>query len=160
VGWDFVTYGDRHEVLHDMQLWAVRHFLADAAGALAAEEQSPSLFAEARDYFAAWSWPGPGVVVGTGLDEFIRGSADRARALVRVCDRAIARLREFGEVVPLPYLEAHVNADSPGGAYTADRPSASFREGIERIRGLLTAGGAEPLNGLESQGAAVDRPRE
>jgi hypothetical protein len=152
MGWDFVTYGDRHARLHDMQLWALRHFLADAAGALAAEEPAPAPFAEAQAFFAGWGWPGPGVVTGTGLDEFVRGSPERERALVRVCDRAVARLRDFGEVVPLSYLEAHVNADSPGGVYVADRPSASFVEGVERVRDLLVPSSAEP-------DAAADRGR-
>jgi hypothetical protein len=147
VGWDFVTCGDRHAHLHDLQLWSLRHFLADAAGALAAEEPLPALFAEARAFFAEWGWPGPGVVTGTALGEFVRGSPDRERALVGVCDRALARLREFGGVVPLAYLEAHVNADSPGGVYIGDQPSALFVEGVERIRGLLTAGSAEPRAG-------------
>jgi len=41
MGWDYVAYGDRYAHLHDLQLWALRHFLAGAAGALAAEEPHP-----------------------------------------------------------------------------------------------------------------------
>jgi hypothetical protein len=153
VGWDFVTYGDGHEMLHDLQLWALRHFLAEAAAELAGEGPSSGLFAEAQAFFAGWGWPGPGVVTGTGLDEFVRGSAERARALERVCDRAVARLRQFGTVVPLSYLEARLNAESPGGVYIGDQPSASFVEGVERIRGLLIASSAD-------RGAAPDLPRD
>jgi hypothetical protein len=139
LGWDYVTYGDRAEMLHDMQLWAIRHFLTDAAAALAAAEPDSDLFSEARDFFASWGWPGPGVVTGTQLDDFVRGDADREAALVRVCDRAIARLQQFGEVVPLDYLEANVNADSPGGVYVGAQSSASFQQAVLRIRGLLAA---------------------
>jgi hypothetical protein len=149
MGWDYVTYGDRHVHLHDLQLWALRHFLADAAGSLAAEEPHPAAFEEAQNFIAAWSWPGPGVVIGTTLDGFVQGSPDRERVLVQVCDRAADRLRALGEVVPLAYLEARVNADSPGGVYTGPQPSSSFVQGIERIRSLL-APDAEP-------GAAPDR---
>jgi len=139
MGWDYVDYADQYVQLHDMQLWALRHFLADAAGELAAEEPHPTPFAEARAFFAAWDWPGPGVVTGTTLDEFVRGSSDRARVLVGVCDRATDRLRAFGAVVPLAYLKSHVNADSPGGVYTGDQPSAGFIQGVKRIRGLLVS---------------------
>jgi hypothetical protein len=144
MGWDYITYGEQQVCLYDMELWALRHFLANAAGVLADEESLAPLFAEAKAYFAAWDWPGPGVVTGIDLDEFVRGSGERERVLVRVCDRAVVRLREFGEVVPLHYLKAHVNADSPGGRYVADRSSACFVEEVERIRSMLIAGSAEP----------------
>jgi len=98
---------------------------------------------QAREFFAAWDWPGPGVVTGATLDEFVRGDRDRARALIRMCDRAADHLRAFGEVVPLAYLEAHVNADSPGGVYTGEQPSAGFIRGVERIRDLLVTDDAE-----------------
>ena len=137
MGWSYVTYGNHHAHLHDMQLWALRHFLADAAESLAAEEPHPAPFAEAREFFAAWGWPGPGVMTGTTLDEFVLGSPDRERVLVRVCERAAERLRAIGEMVPLAYLEARVNVDSPGGVYTSAQPSSAFVQGIERIRGLL-----------------------
>ena len=152
MGWDFVTYGDRHAHLHDLQLWTLRHFFADAAAELAAEVPTSAVFAEAREFFMGWGWPGPGVVTGIELGEFVRASPEREQVLVRVCDNALARLRGFGGVVPLDYLDDHVNADSPGGVYLGDQPSESFVDGVERIRGLLTAGSAEPHRAPDRDG--------
>ena len=72
MGWDYVNYGERYVHLHDMELWALRHFLTDAAHRLAAELPD-KLFAEAGEFFASWSWPGPGVVIGADLGRFVRG---------------------------------------------------------------------------------------
>lgn len=136
MGWVYVDYGVRHVHLHDMQLWALRHFLANASCRLAVE--SPNvLFAEAGEFFASWDCPGPGIVTGTDLGRFVRGEPERVRALVRVCDHAIARLRTFGEMVPLAYLVAHINLDSSGGVYTVEQPTAGFIRGVEGIRELL-----------------------
>ncbi|MFL5328939.1 MAG: hypothetical protein ACJ8C4_08475 [Gemmataceae bacterium] len=148
MGWAFVTYGDRYVHLHDMQIWALRHFLAAAASALAAEEPHPALFQQAREFFAAWDWPGPGVVTGTSLEKFVGGNSDRSSVLVRVCERAADRLQAFGEVVPLSCLEARVNVDSPGSVYTGEQPSAGFIRAVERIRGLLVPN-AEPSGAAE-----------
>jgi hypothetical protein len=71
MGWDYVDYHDRHIHLHDLELWALRHFLADAAGSLAAEDPHPGLSEQAWAFFGAWDWPGPGVEIGTTLDEFV-----------------------------------------------------------------------------------------
>jgi hypothetical protein len=142
LGWDYVTYGDRSEMLHDMQLWAIRHFLMDSAASLVVDEPDSDLYSQARDFFASWDWPGPGVVTGIGLDEFVQDSTARESVLVRVCERAITRLQQFGEVVPLDYLEVNVNASSPGGVYVAEQPSASFQQAVSRIRGMLAAGHA------------------
>lgn len=143
MGWDFVTYGDRHACLQDMQLWALRRFLSDAAESLATEGPKSAPFEQAKAFFESWDWLGPGVMVGVELNGFVQGVPDRAQVLARVCDRACDRLRTFGEVVPLAYLEAHINADSPGGVYWIDQPTAEFIRGVERIRGLLVSD-AEP----------------
>jgi hypothetical protein len=137
MGWDYIDYRDRNVHLHDLQLWALRHFLADAAGSLAAEEPQSVAYEEARGFFMSWDWPGPGVMTGTSLDNFAQGNHDRERVLVRICDRATDRLQAFGEVVPLEYLVAYINANSPGGVYTSPQPSHAFVQGIEQIRGLL-----------------------
>jgi hypothetical protein len=39
---------------HDLQLWAIRHFCLDAAGALFAAMPSDELLAVVPDWFAAW----------------------------------------------------------------------------------------------------------
>jgi hypothetical protein len=147
VGWDFVTYGDRAEMLHDLQLWALRHFLMGAAASLAAERLDGGSYAEARAFFAAWDWPGPGVVTGTRLDEFVRARPERVRALAHVLERAAVRVRRFGRLVPLEYLAAHVNAGSPGGVFTGPQSSRSFVRALSRIRGML---GSMILGGQEN----------
>lgn len=37
MGWEFVTCGEQADMLHDLHLWALRHFLMGAAASLAEE---------------------------------------------------------------------------------------------------------------------------
>jgi hypothetical protein len=86
MGWDYVDYGARHVHLHDMQIWSLRHFLADAARHLALGSRDV-LFAVAIEFFASCAWHGPGVVTGTDLGQFIRGNRQaRPRATAGAMD--------------------------------------------------------------------------
>jgi hypothetical protein len=108
-----------------------------AAASLAAGEPPGGPYTQAHDFFAGWQWPGPGVVTGTRLDDFVGDSPDRVAVLARVLERAALQVREFGKLVPLDYLESYINATSPGGVYTAAVSSRSFLRAIARLRAML-----------------------
>lgn len=137
MGWEYVTYNGRAEMVHDLHLWTLRHFLMNAAGSLATGEPAGGPYSQAHDFFASWQWPGPGVVTGTRFDDFVLDRPEKVAILARVLERAAVQVREFGGRVPLDYLETHINATSPGGVYTAEVPSQVLLQAIARLLGML-----------------------
>jgi len=74
------------------------------------ETAKPSLDAtELRKFFEAWDWLGCGVVTNTDFSSYISGSRARWRLALDLLQGAGDRIAEFGEQIPLPYLEAHIN---------------------------------------------------
>ena len=65
----------------------------------------------------------------------ISGSHARWRLTLQLLQRAGDRITEFGEHIPLPYLEAHINR--PSAYCTAPQPTKRFLVDIGRICRLL-----------------------
>jgi hypothetical protein len=136
MGHDFIKYEGSHERFHDFDLWVLRHFFVKESRAL--ETAKPSLDTpELRKFFESWDWLCPGVVTGTDFSQLISGSHARWRLALDLLQKAGDRIAEFGEQIPLPYLEAHINRRDKVTC-TAPLPTKRLLIGIGRICRLLS----------------------
>lgn len=133
MGHDFITCGDRYVLLKDWDIWLLHHFLLTEAEALgpadvsADEEMLDSL----RSFFENWRWIGPGVVMGTDLASFVRGQDSRRELLLLLFHRVIARLEKMGKVIPLDYLDKHINAS--GAIFGKEQPTEELIETVKQL---------------------------
>ena len=134
MGHDVITYEGSHERFNDFDLWILRHFLVQQSRAMESARLSSDT-TRLREFFEAWDWLGPGVIVGTDLSLFIAGSRSRWELMLQVLQRAGDRIAEFGEYIPFSYLEAHIN--TPAAYCTREQPTKRFLVDIGRICRLL-----------------------
>jgi len=134
MGHDFIHYEGGHERFNDFDLWILRHFFVEQSRALEVTQPSEDT-TELRKFFEAWDWLGPGVMVGTDFSAFISRSHARWQLVFQLLQRAGDRIAEFGDDIPLSYLEAHIN--SPTAYCTAAQPTKRFLVDIGRICRLL-----------------------
>ncbi len=137
MGHSFVEVGDKGIWLNDAVLTLVRHFLEREGRRLL---NKPDVAAELRNSFeeflVGFCDHGPGVfvvdfrpmLVGEGQREF----------LMAVFDRAAQTLRDFSGVIPLAYLQQHVN--TPTRYYTRDLDSGLVLKALARVWGLFSEG--------------------
>ena len=137
MGHDFIDYGDRFVRLSDWDIWTVRHFFQHVA-----EEVSPAdletdeaTIVLLLSFLENWKWLGPGVITGTNLSDFVKDRLERANVLLSLFERTIEKLQEFGEVIPLEYLERHVN--SPDAYYTVEQPTCRFIKVVESLQEMV-----------------------
>jgi len=146
MGHDFIDYADRFVRLSDWDIWTLRHFFLHVA-----EEVSPSDLGSDEatvllllSFLENWKWLGPGVITGTNLSDFVDDQPDRANVLLSLFKQTADYLRaeshvgrnvEFGEVIPLEYLEEHVN--SPDAYYTVEQPTCRFIQVVESLQKLV-----------------------
>jgi hypothetical protein len=112
LGHEIIVYRDRHAMVHDMDLWAIRHFL------LVEAEASDN--SEAATFVRGWDWVGPGVMTGVEFDSFLHGDAGRERAFAELLIAARARIESFGQDVPLGYIASNIN--TPLAYFAAAQP--------------------------------------
>lgn len=108
MGHDFIKYEGSYEQFNDFDLWVLRHFFVKESRALETAQPSPDTV-ELRKFFEGWDWLCPGVVMNTDFSPYISGSHARWRLTLQLLQRAGDRIAEFGEHIPVPYLEAHIN---------------------------------------------------
>ena len=102
MGHEIVVFRDRHLVVHDGDLWGIRHFLV--AEAIASAQP------EIATFVSNWNWIGPGVYLGIDLDGFIAVSPSRQQQIVDLLEATKRRIAAFRTHVALTYLEVHVNS--------------------------------------------------
>jgi hypothetical protein len=136
MGHDFIKYEGNHERFNDFDLWALRHFFVNEAQALQAAQPSPDT-TELCKFFEAWDWLCPGVVTGTDFSTFISSNHARWLLTLQLLQSAGDRIAEFGEHIPLPYLETHINRRAPTVRCTRPLPTKGFLVAIGRICKLL-----------------------
>ncbi len=134
MGHESITYEGSHALFNDFDLWVLRHFFVEQSRVLESAQPSPDA-TRLREFFEAWDWLGPGVMDGTDFSAFISGRRSRWQLMLHLLQRAGDRIAEFGEHIPLSYLEAHIN--SPTAYCTAAQPTQRFLVDIGRICRLL-----------------------
>ena len=134
MGHDVITYEGRQVRFNDFDLWILRHFLVEQSRALETAQPCADT-TKLREFFEAWDWLGPGVMVGTDFSAFISGSHPRWQLMLQLLQRAGDRIAEFGEHIPVSYLETHINTTT---AYcTQEQPTKRFLVDIGRVCRLL-----------------------
>lgn len=128
MGHEIVVYRDRHAIIHDMDFWAIRHFL------LAEAESSHD--AEFAEFVRSWDWFGPGVYGGEDFDAYFSGDQDREVAFLKLLEATRKRVESFGEFVPLEYLAANVNLRTE--YFTQAQPVSWLVEQLAKLRLLFS----------------------
>ncbi len=88
-----------------------------------------------RRFLEGWDWLGPGVITGTSLEDFVQDQPKRANVLLALFERMVEYLQGFGKVIPLEYLQEHVN--SPLDYFTAGQPTQRFIKAVKRLSDML-----------------------
>lgn len=137
MGHDYIDYGNRHVHIPDMDIWTLRHFFIHVARAATPDDfnADASTLELMSEFFEKWQWLGPGVVVGTDLTDFVNGEPSRRSSLERLLDRTIQYLSGFGDLIPLEYLQEHVN--TPMTSFVASQPAQRFIREVECLREML-----------------------
>jgi hypothetical protein len=138
MGHDFITYGQRHVHLHDWDIWLLRHLLLTEAQVVTPSDVSAdeATLESLRSFIAAWRWIGPGVVMGTELNDFIQNQATRRDILLSLLHRTITRLERMGEVIPLDHLKKHVDKRR-GVTFGKEQQTRRFIKALEQLREML-----------------------
>jgi hypothetical protein len=137
MGHDFIKYEGSCEQFNDFHIWVLRHFFVKESLALETAKRSTDI-TELRKFFEAWDWVGTGVVTNTDFSSYIFGSRARWRLALDLLQWAGDRIAEFGEQIPLPYLEAHINRRDKVTC-TAPLPTKPLLIGVGRICRLLAS---------------------
>jgi hypothetical protein len=96
MGHEIVRCGTRSASFNDADLWLLRHFALEAL-----KDIKDGGRAELKGYFERWSWEGPGVYVGTDLEDpvVVAHALDQVIAAIR------QKLRAFDGSIPASYLQ-------------------------------------------------------
>ena len=129
MGHEVLTYSDRHAVIHDDDLWAVRHFLL--AEATASRRKTEAAFVQ------TWEWVGNGVYLGLDFDAFLDSDPDRVRSFSELIFHTGQRIETFGEFIPAPYVQQHVNG--AGAQFTGALSTARVLTALGKVRELIAA---------------------
>ena len=134
MGHSFVYYEEDSELLHDIDLWALRHFFIEEAK-IAEAEQPNDCATKLRGFFEMWEWVGNGVYINTDFATYVSEQKKRWELLIRHLERTNKRIAEFGEFVPLDYLTVHLK--TPHLYFRGPLPTETFSGCIEKIHALL-----------------------
>jgi len=129
MGHEIVVYRDRHAIIHDMDFWAIRHFLLSEA------ESSDN--SDLAAFVRGWDWIGPGVYIGEDFDAYFSDDRSREQAFLKLLNAARARIESFGEVVLLDYLAANINLPLP--YFTQRQPVSRLVQQLAKLQELFTA---------------------
>ena len=132
MGWDTFDYKGKQQYFHDGNLWILRHFILEEARNL---ESADSEIVAAKKFAERWEWLVPGVYGGTELDPALGGVPAKEKAMLELLNRTIGRLRGFGGLIPLPYLEEHINEGLC--RYTGDQDTERFIELAQSLIRLI-----------------------
>ena len=127
MGHEIVVYRGRHMVIHDMDLWAIRHFLLNGAEA--------SGNSDLAAFVRGWDWVGPGVYLGLEFDLFLHDDEARECAFVTLLRAAQVSIQSFGEFVPLDYLAANVSW--PQACFADAQPVERWVKQIAKLEDLF-----------------------
>jgi hypothetical protein len=129
VGHEIVVYRDRNLIIHDLDFWALRHFLLAEAEA----SDDPELAA----FIGGWDWIGPGVYLGVEFETFFGGDNGRERAFLKLLHATHGRIESFGESIPLDYLAA--NGNTQLDYFTTAQPVARLVQQLASLNELFVA---------------------
>ena len=132
MGWIHFKYQGRHTYFHDFDLWTLRHFILEEARNL---ESTDSEAVAAKKFVERWDWLCHGVYGGTELDPALGGVLAKEKAMLELLNRTIGRLRGFGGLIPLSYLEEHINEENV--RYTRDQDTEQVIELAEGLSKLI-----------------------
>ena len=140
MGSDILSFRGRHVVARDSVFELLRHFaLLEFAECTAEDLQCDGATRCALDaYFRGWDCICPGVVLGIELDPVLAEHVSRLAPLRLLLSRVRDRIGRFGDVIPLAYLERHLN--NRDSYYRGDTPSRFVLELIDGMRALLDDG--------------------
>ena len=128
VGHEIIEYRKRHMIIHDMDLWTIRHFLLS--------EAESSANSDLAAFIQSWDWIGPGVYLGIEFDAYFNGDEAREQAFLKLLNATRARIESFGELVPLDYLAANVNL--PIAYFTDAQPVGRLVRELAKLDELFT----------------------
>jgi hypothetical protein len=128
VGHESVVYRDRHAIIHDLDFWALRHFML--------AEAETTRRNELVTFISQWGWIGPGVWLDVEFDKFFASDPEREAQFLELLSGVARRLMAFGTEVPLDYLREHINM--PLAFFTAAQPVERWQGCIEKLRALFT----------------------
>ena len=136
MGHDFIDIGDSNLRLNDFHIWTLRNLLLDAMAEDKPElrDTDEALIQAFRSFLESWQWLGPGVVVGCNFNDFTT-TPGRLRLLHSLLKLTRDRLSQFGETIPMSYLDQHVN--DLGVCFTTAPPVATFTDIIDRLISLI-----------------------
>lgn len=137
MGHDYIDYRDRHIRLSDSDIWTLRHFflhIANTSGPsdLGTDQETVDSL---RCFIEAWQWLGPGVITGADLTEFVLDQPERVDVLLSLFRRTIECLNEIGDVIPLAYLQKHVNNEM--AYYTEAQPTCRFIKLVQSLQKMV-----------------------
>ncbi|HTV49308.1 MAG TPA: hypothetical protein VMG59_12790 [Phycisphaerae bacterium] len=127
MGHEIVEYRKRHAIIHDLDFWAIRHFLL-----VSAEEAKQS---ELATFIRGWDWIGPGVYLGVEYDTFFNGEERLEQQFLRLLVMARKRLEAFGEFVPIEYIESNINLQK--AYFTEAQPVVHWLEQLDKLSDLF-----------------------
>lgn len=129
---DYIDIGSGHLRLNDFHIWTLRHFLLEVLDreSTASLNTDASTLNELCRFLESWQWLGPGIIDGGNFNSFATSSS-RFEMIRCLLVKTRERLREFGEHIPLTYLDQHVNSSLAW--YTAAPPVETFTSILDRM---------------------------
>ncbi len=134
MGHVILKHHETHEVFSDVLLWMLRSFLLIEARAQESQLGNDASI-QLMQFYGDWEWPGPGLVTGAEFDEFIRDGEGRLDMLLEHLHRTGNRIAEFGDFIPVAYLDTHVDCGPP--RWDRDFPTGLLLKEIGRICNML-----------------------
>lgn len=124
MGHDYLEYKDKNIRLNDFNIWMLRHFLIKA-----------SKDKELCDFFTKIEWHGPGVFSGTELHEFTKCNKTKVNELISTLTEAKKLIENFGDFIPLTYLQENVNLKS--SYFTSQQSVKEYSENIDSLLAVI-----------------------
>ena len=132
---EFIEIGPNHLRLKDSDIWMLRHFLMRAIDMdLSGVPQGKDHLIALYDLLNRWNWQGPGVIVGCDFNNYTT-SPQRHDVLRQTLLAAGDLLVQFGDNIPLDYLQEHLNTSSL--TYLAAQPTSKTLQIISSCLELL-----------------------
>lgn len=118
MGHDYIDIGAQQARYNDADIWMLRHILLQLTF-----DPNDELSSELREYLSSWQWLGPGVIVGSDFNSYLRSTAHHI-ALQVALEQAIKWLDQWGDTIPLDYL---AQFEHTGVIYQGDQPILKYR---------------------------------
>ena len=125
MGSDYIEYKDKNVRLHDLNIWMLRHFLIRAT-----KEK------ELSHFFEEIEWVGPGVFTGIELHKYVKDNKEKLNKLISSLYEAKKLIEDFGNYIPLEYLEKNVNLKSR--YFTSKQAVKEYVRNIESLIVVLS----------------------